>query len=69
MCIYPEIASKVRAEIDSQIGRDRIPTLNDQAVLPYTDAVLKEVIRFYPVFPLGEDAQIFYLFSCIEFLF
>ena len=56
MCIHPEIASKVQAEIDSQVGRDRIPTLGDQDVLPYTDAVLKEVIRCYPVFPLGKVA-------------
>ncbi|CAE6536049.1 unnamed protein product, partial [Rhizoctonia solani] len=53
MCIHLEIASKVQAEIDTQVGRDRIPTLDDQGVLTYTDAVLKEVIRFYPVFPLG----------------
>ncbi|CAE6404087.1 unnamed protein product [Rhizoctonia solani] len=53
MCIYPDIASKVQAEIDAQVGRDRIPTLNDQSILTYTDAVLKEVIRSYPVFPLG----------------
>ncbi|KDN46076.1 hypothetical protein RSAG8_04583, partial [Rhizoctonia solani AG-8 WAC10335] len=55
MCIHPEIASKVQAEIDTQVGRDRIPTPNDHGVLTYTDAVLKEVIRFYPVFPLGLD--------------
>lgn len=53
MCIRPEIALKVQAEIDIQVGRDRIPTLHDRDVLPYTDAVLQEVIRFYPVFPLG----------------
>ncbi|CAE6486135.1 unnamed protein product [Rhizoctonia solani] len=53
MSIRSEIASKVQAEIDAQIGRDRIPTLHDRSVLPYTDAVLQEVIRFYPVFPLG----------------
>ncbi|KAG8710304.1 hypothetical protein FRC11_004651 [Ceratobasidium sp. 423] len=53
MCIRPEIASKIQAEIDAQVGRDRIPTLHDRSVLPYTDAVLQEVIRYYPVFPLG----------------
>lgn len=53
MCIRPEIAAKVQAEIDAQVGRDRIPALSDREVLPYTEAVLQEVIRFYPVFPLG----------------
>ncbi|KAH7332819.1 cytochrome P450 [Rhizoctonia solani] len=53
MCIHPEVASRVQVEIDTQVGHDRVPTLNDQSILTYTDAVLKEVIRFYPVFPLG----------------
>ncbi|KAH7322091.1 cytochrome P450 [Rhizoctonia solani] len=53
MCIRPEIAAKAQAEIDTQIGRDRMPTLLDRSVLPYTDAVLQEAIRYYPVFPLG----------------
>lgn len=54
MSIRPDVAAKVKAEIDAQVGRDRIPNLHDREILPYTDAVLQEVIRFYPVFPLGE---------------
>lgn len=54
MSIQPDIAARVQAEIDAAVGRDRLPTLHDRDVLPYTDAVLQEVIRFYPVFPLGE---------------
>ncbi|KAG9089817.1 hypothetical protein FRC06_001375, partial [Ceratobasidium sp. 370] len=53
MCIYPDIAARVRAEIDIKVGRDRLPNLHDREVLPYTAAVLQEVIRFFPVFPLG----------------
>ncbi|KAG8709921.1 hypothetical protein FRC08_017892 [Ceratobasidium sp. 394] len=53
MCIYPDIAARVRAEIDAQVGRDRLPNLQDREVLPYTDAVLQEVTRFFPVLPLG----------------
>ncbi|KAF8597611.1 cytochrome P450 [Ceratobasidium sp. AG-I] len=53
MSIRPSIAARVQEEIDAQIGRDRLPELHDRDVLPYTDAVLQEVIRFYPVFPLG----------------
>ncbi|KAG8697140.1 hypothetical protein FRC08_006715 [Ceratobasidium sp. 394] len=53
MCIYPEIAARVQAEIDARVGRDRLPTLQDREVLPYTDAVLQEVTRFFPVLPLG----------------
>ena len=53
MCTHPDVAAKVQAEIDAQVGRDRIPTLEDRKVMPYMEAVLQEVIRFYPVFPLG----------------
>lgn len=53
MSVRPDIAARVHAEIDAQVGRDRLPELHDREVLPYTDAVLQEVIRFYPVFPLG----------------
>ncbi|QRW13236.1 cytochrome P450 family protein [Ceratobasidium sp. AG-Ba] len=53
MSIYPEIAARVQTEIDAQVGRDRLPNLQDREVLPYTDAVLQEVMRCSPVAPLG----------------
>ncbi|KAG8752266.1 hypothetical protein FRC12_012051 [Ceratobasidium sp. 428] len=64
MSIRPDIAAKVQAEIDSQVGRDRLPTLNDRESMPYTEAVLQEVIRCNPVFAFGlehcasEDLQV-----------
>ncbi|KAG8706260.1 hypothetical protein FRC09_002500 [Ceratobasidium sp. 395] len=64
MSIRPHIAAKVQAEIDAQVGRDRLPTLNDRESMPYTDAVLQEVIRCYPIFAFGlehcasEDLQV-----------
>jgi cytochrome P450 len=64
MCIHPEIAAKVQSEIDAQVGRDRLPNLQDREVLPYTDAVLQEVIRFYPVLALG----MLLICSCLSFL-
>lgn len=53
MSIYPEVAARVQAEIDAQVGRGRLPTLQDREVMPYMDAVLQEVIRCYPVFAFG----------------
>ncbi|KAF8597618.1 cytochrome P450 [Ceratobasidium sp. AG-I] len=53
MSIRPDVAARIQAEIDAQVGRDRIPTLHDRETLPYMEAVLQEVIRFYPVFPFG----------------
>ncbi|QRW23722.1 cytochrome P450 family protein [Rhizoctonia solani] len=51
--LYPECAKKAQAEIDSVVGRDRIPTLQDRGLLPYTDALVQEVMRMCPPVPLG----------------
>ncbi|CAE6343112.1 unnamed protein product, partial [Rhizoctonia solani] len=51
--LYPEIAKKAQAEIDTAIGRERIPTLYDRNLLPYTDALVQEVMRMCPPVPLG----------------
>ena len=54
MIIYPEVQCKAQAEIDRVIGNDRFPTLADQPDLPYIDALVKEVLRWAPVGPLGK---------------
>ena len=54
MMMHPEIQRKAQAEIDRVVGSDRFPTFADQADLPYVDAVVKEVLRWKPVAPLGE---------------
>ncbi|XP_008935943.1 PREDICTED: cytochrome P450 2D4-like, partial [Merops nubicus] len=53
MLLYPEIQSKVQAEIDKVIGRERSPSMTDQASLPYTNAVIHEVQRYGDVAPVG----------------
>ncbi|KAJ7031601.1 cytochrome P450 [Mycena alexandri] len=54
MSTHPEIQKEAQDEIDRVIGRDqRLPTLEDQKALPYVSAVLKEVLRWAPVAPLG----------------
>ena len=52
--VHPEIQHKAQAEIDRVVGRDRFPTLADQPDLPYTTALVKEVLRCNPVSRLGE---------------
>ena len=59
MMMYPEVQRKAQEEIDRVIGHDRLPTLADQASLPYIDAVAKEVLRWNPVAPLGTSAIFF----------
>lgn len=53
MTLYPEVQRKAQAEIDRVIGNSRLPDYSDQEELPYVDAVLKEVLRWHPVTPLG----------------
>uniref|UniRef100_A0A672TS84 Cytochrome P450 family 2 subfamily D member 6/pseudo n=1 Tax=Strigops habroptila TaxID=2489341 RepID=A0A672TS84_STRHB len=51
--LHPEIQSKVQAEIDNVIGRERSPTMEDQVNMPYTNAVIHETQRLGDVFPTG----------------
>ena len=53
MVLYPEVQRKAQAEIDQVVGNSRLPDFLDQDALPYVQAVLKEVFRWHPAFPLG----------------
>ena len=53
MTLYPEVQRKAQAEIDKIIGKSRLPDFSDESALPYVQAVLKEVLRWHPVTPLG----------------
>ncbi|KAG1880246.1 cytochrome P450 [Suillus tomentosus] len=53
MVLYPDIQARARAEIDQAVKHDKMPCLDDRASMPYLDAILREVLRWYPVVPLG----------------
>ncbi|KAG1864578.1 cytochrome P450 [Suillus tomentosus] len=53
MVLYPDVQARARAEIDQTVRHDKMPCLNDRESLPYLDAILCEVMRWYPVAPLG----------------
>ena len=53
MTIYPEIQKRAQDEIDSVVGRDRLPALQDREDLPYVSAICTELLRWLPVGPLG----------------
>jgi cytochrome P450 len=57
MTLYPEIQRKAQVEIDKVIGNGRLPTHLDEDEFPYLQAVLKEVLRWHPVTPLGTSLQ------------
>ena len=45
--------SKVQSELDSVVGRDRSPSMQDRRNLPYTEAVISEAQRMCDVLPMG----------------
>ncbi|CAG7853101.1 SubName: Full=Uncharacterized protein {ECO:0000313/EMBL:CCA72098.1} [Serendipita indica DSM 11827] len=49
----PEVTKKMQSDIDSVIGRDRLPTAKERNHLPYSNAVWKEAIRYKCSMPLG----------------
>ncbi|KAM6184560.1 cytochrome P450 2C23-like [Rhynchocyon petersi] len=48
---HPEVEAKVHEEIDSVIGRNQSPCMQDKMKLPYTEAVLHEIQRFIDLLP------------------
>jgi cytochrome P450 len=53
MMLYPEVQTKLQAQIDTVVGPDRLPTFEDRDSLPYVEAVMKELFRWMPVMPAG----------------
>lgn len=56
MSLHPDAQQFAQAEIDRLVGKDRLPTIEDQKNLPYTMALIKEVLRWSPVVPLGTNS-------------
>ncbi|KAI0369518.1 cytochrome P450 [Pilatotrama ljubarskyi] len=52
MALHPEAQSKAREELDRVVGPCRLPAFDDFGSLPYVDALVKEVLRWYPIVPL-----------------
>ncbi|KAN0093301.1 Cytochrome P450 [Tylopilus felleus] len=53
MLQHPEVQERAHAEIEAVVGPDRLPNFDDRPNLPYVEAVLLEMLRLYPVAPLG----------------
>jgi len=53
MIAFPEVQRRAQDELDTVVGRDRLPTFADAPRLPYACAVIKEVLRWRPAVPLG----------------
>ena len=53
MVKYPEVQDKVHEEIQRQVGSSRPVYMEDKLALPYTQAVLQEIMRFTCIGPLA----------------
>ena len=57
MILYPDVQERIRKELDSVVGTDRLPEFEDEEGLPYLSAALKELMRWRPVSNLGTLAS------------
>lgn len=53
MVLFPHVQKKAQEELDHIVGQGRLPTLNDEQDLPYIAAVIKEVLRWNVLSPIG----------------
>jgi hypothetical protein len=48
------VQKRAQTEIDSIVGLDRLPMMEDMKDLAYVRAIVKELSRWFTVLPLGE---------------
>ena len=53
MALNPSVLTKAQEELDRIVGNVRLPDLPDQVDLPYTSAIVKEVLRWGCPVPIG----------------
>lgn len=53
MLLYPDIQKKAQEELKNVVGMNAFPSFDDRKNLPYIEALLKEVLRWHPVAPMG----------------
>lgn len=58
MTLYPEIQKRAQEEIETVVGQDRLPTLEDRKKLPYLNALILELFRWGPAAPQGETSSL-----------
>jgi cytochrome P450 len=52
MLLHPDVQSRALAEINAVCG-DNVPSFEHKPLLPYIEAICREVLRWQPIVPLG----------------
>ena len=58
MTLYPDVQKRAQSEINSVVGQERLPSYKDREYLPYVDATVREVLRFFSIVPIGKEDHI-----------
>jgi hypothetical protein len=53
MLLFPETQERAQREIDTVVGLDRLPSMEDWPKLEYVDRLIQEVLRWRPALPTG----------------
>ncbi|KAF7360801.1 Cytochrome P450 [Mycena venus] len=53
MALYPEVQAAAQAELDRVLSPGQLPGLSDRPSLPYIECLMREVLRWNPIGPLG----------------
>jgi len=53
MANHPDVQSRLQKEVDTVIGCDRLPSLDDEVDMPYTQAFILEIMRRRTLVPLS----------------
>ncbi|KAJ7252570.1 cytochrome P450 [Mycena rebaudengoi] len=53
MLANPDVQKRAQEEIDAVVSEGHLPSFDDEESLPYVSAIVKEVLRWKPVTPIG----------------
>jgi cytochrome P450 len=58
MALHPKTVKKAQEELDRVVDKGQLPSFSDRDNLPYIDAVVKEVLRWNPPFPISAPNRV-----------
>ena len=71
MIFYPNVQVRARHELETALGVHHLPTFEDFGSMPYIDALIKGLLRWQPIVPLGKSSSTlneqticYYVYTC-----